>query len=286
MTIAELRKQYHGQIVEKIIRISKTEKGKEYPNFADAGSSSSIAIAYGIVNRISDATNIEPITGQAKGAGFEQITRDFLEAAFKLIEHLRPGRWQYANKRDISQFDQYAHLAVVKKLVKDNAELQTALGGDYIIKPDIVVGKWPVSDADINEQQQVLEPDGQEASYTPLREANYRKPVMTLHASISCKWTLRSDRSQNARTEALNLIRNRKGSLPHIVVVTAEPTPWRIASIALGTGDLDCVYHFALYELIEAVKEQGSEDNIAQLRHLVDGKRLRDISDLPFDLAV
>ena len=47
---------------------------------------------------------------------------------------------------------------------------------------------------------------------------NGGKPI--LHASVSAKYTMRSDRAQNSRTEALNLIRNRKGHLPHIVVVT------------------------------------------------------------------
>ncbi|HBE52840.1 MAG TPA: restriction endonuclease, partial [Cyanobacteria bacterium UBA11369] len=91
---------------------------------------------------------------------------------------------------------------------------------------------------------------------------------------------------QNCRTEALNLIRNRKGKLPHIIVVTAEPLPSRIASIALGTGDIDCVYHFALYELMAAVREADLEDAAEMLRIMVEGKRLRDISDLPLDLAV
>ena len=58
------------------------------------------------------------------------------------------------------------------------------------------------------------------ANRTVLRKSNGTDPI--LHASVSCKWTLRSDRSQNSRTEALNLIRNRKGHLPHIVVVTAD----------------------------------------------------------------
>ena len=84
----------------------------------------------------------------------------------------------------------------------------------------------------------------------------------------------------------LNLIRNRKGHLPHIVVVTAEPIPNRLASLALGTGDIDCVYHFALYELIRAVKEVGSEDAVETLETLVQGKQLKDISNLPLDLAV
>lgn len=82
------------------------------------------------------------------------------------------------------------------------------------------------------------------------------------------------------------MIRNRKGLTPHIVVVTGGPLPSRLSSLALGTGDIDCVYHFALYELIDAVKDTGAEDSIEILKILVEGKRLRDISDLPLDLAI
>jgi len=106
-----------------------------------------------------------------------------------------------------------------------------------------------------------------------------------MHASVSCKWTIRSDRSQNTRTEALNLIRNRKGKVPIVVAVVFEPLPTRIASIALGTGDLDCVYHGALHELREAVEEIKNEAQKDMLDTLVRGRRLRDISDLAFDLA-
>ena len=67
-----------------------------------------------------------------------------------------------------------------------------------------------------------------------------------------------------------------------------EPLPSRLASLALGTGDLDCVYHFALYELMDAVREYGAkgrEDIVEQMENLVQGKRLKDISDLPLDLS-
>ena len=111
-----------------------------------------------------------------------------------------------------------------------------------------------------------------------------KKPI--LHASISAKFTMRSDRAQNSQTEALGLIRNRKGRLPHIVVVTAEPMPNRIASLALGTGDIDCMYHFALPELCEAVERSGNEVAQETLDTIVAGRRLKDISDLPLDLAV
>ena len=121
-----------------------------------------------------------------------------------------------------------------------------------------------------------------------LRKKNGGKPI--LHASVSAKWTMRSDRAQNSRTEALNLIRNRKGNLPHIMVVTNEPLPSRLASLALGTGDIDCLYHCALYELVEAVRdfgtESGRDDILESLENLIEGKRLKDISDLPLDLSV
>lgn len=71
-----------------------------------------------------------------------------------------------------------------------------------------------------------------------------------------------------------------------MVAITGEPTPNRIASLALGTGDIDCVYHFALYELREALVENNREGLLELLDMMVEGKRLRDISDLPLDLVV
>jgi len=86
--------------------------------------------------------------------------------------------------------------------------------------PDVVVFRRPLDDDVINANQREPMVDDQFARLTSLRLKNNAHPI--LHASISCKWTLRSDRAQNARTEALNLVRNRKGKLPHIVVVTGR----------------------------------------------------------------
>lgn len=203
------------------------------------------------------------------------------------MQHLRPGSWevkQLGNKSSIrtSSFTQYEHLAYLQELTNENARLKTILGNDYMVAPDIVVYRMPVDEDELNAPFAVA--DDMSARMTSLRRLNNDKPI--LHASISAKWTMRSDRAQNSRTEALNLIRNRKGSLPHIVVVTGEPVPSRIASLALGTGDIDCVYHFALYELVEAVEECGREDITELLDTLIAGKRLKDISDLPLDLSV
>ena len=173
-------------------------------------------------------------------------------------------------------------MAYLSALTAQNAQLAASLGNDYLVAPDVVVYRDLYEDSEINELQCVVDADT--SRMADIRKANGGKPL--LHASVSAKYTMRSDRAQNSRTEALNLIRNRKGHLPHIVVVTAEPMPNRLASLALGTGDIDCVYHFALYELMCAVKEVGSEDAVETLETLVQGKRLKDISDLPLDLSV
>lgn len=174
------------------------------------------------------------------------------------------------------------HLADLETLAAANTGLAAAIGSDYLIKPDIIVAREPESDSRINAVRALV--DAEVAMRTPLRAANSRLPM--LHASISCKWTLRSDRAQNARSEGLNLVKNRKGRVPHIAVITAEPTPARIASIALGTGEIDCVYHFALPELQAALAKLDLPDAQLMLQTMVEGRRLRDIADLPLDLAV
>ena len=156
------------------------------------------------------------------------------------------------------------------------------MGNDYMVAPDVVIYQDAIEDSEINKDLFIVDDSTAKMAY--IRKETGGLPI--LHASISAKWTMRSDRAQNSRTEALGLVRNRKGHLPHIVVVTGEPMPGRLASLALGTGDIDCMYHFALYELIEAVDKSGAEDSKELLDVLIKGKRLKDISDLPLDLVV
>jgi hypothetical protein len=286
MNIAQLRHKYHHHICEEIIRIKKDNKKGDFPNFADGDSRPSVDHAWGIVRRLPYSENNASLKGQTVGRRFESATKEFLENVFKLLHHIRPGKWEYSTSSVISEFDQYEHMAYIAEVLSRDKALASALGGDYIVRPDIVVSRWPVSDEEINQSGILEQDDGLYAKYTPLRQANHKKPRSSLHAVVSCKWTIRTDRAQNTRTEVLNLIRNRKGHLPRIVAVTAEPWPTRIAALALGTGDLDCVYHFALHELVESAKELQNQDSIELLDIMIDGRRLRDISDLPFDLAL
>ena len=273
--IEELRRDYHRRICRDVLR----QSASGIPNNADSGSAASVRLGKGIVDNIGFRVGQERLAGQTAGHRFEEATRDFLRDTFGLLSHLRPGEWEFSLGGNIRDYEQYLHLSDLRRVVDEHEELRIIFG-DYIVKPDIVVCRKPVTDSKINENE-VLLTDDKTAAHTPLRYANSRTDIM--HASVSCKWTIRSDRSQNARTEGLNLVRNRKGKTPHIVVVVGEPLPGRIASLAYGTGDIDCIYHFALRELMDAASDSDSDAEL--LTTLVTGRRLRDISDLPFDLA-
>lgn len=291
------RRAYHSALRENVLRL---ENG--VPSNADRDNKASRNIALGIFKRIGINLHGQKLKGQTAGSKFEEATAEFVRDTFLLLHHLRPGDWnirkigekeelpassktkskENSGRGTIAEFEQYRHLIAIDRAAKENPELAALLGSDYLIKPDIVVYRRPVEDAEINRNGILV--DDSVSLLASLRKANGVAPI--LHASVSCKLTIRSDRSQNSRSEALNLIRNRHGRLPHVVVVTGEPLPSRLASVALGSGDIDCVYHFALHELREAVRELDLEDSDESLEIMVNGKRLKDIADLPLDLAV
>jgi hypothetical protein len=267
--LLEARRKFHAECLAGPI----TET-KGVPSIADVSSRLSREIATALIAKIgASQSHLAKPAGQTAGAMFETATQNFVASCFKQLHHLRPGTFAVEKGQAISQFDQYSHLDELRILAFENKELRTLLGTDYLIKPDVVILRQPEPDSIINRHQLLV--DDTVARRTVLRAANGARA--TLHASISCKLTIRSDRVQNTRSEALNLVRNRKGRLPHIVAVTAEPVPSRIAAIALGTGDMDCVYHFALPELVKTLQEQGRE-TLELVETMIEGQRLRDIA--------
>lgn len=276
--LTKARREFHATLLGGIL--TKSDSG--VPSNADKASKPSREIAGSILDQLGPAITAPKLPGQTAGADFEGVCASFVRVCFERMHHLRPGAFTVNKGGGIAMFDQYAHLDELEAIAKANREIATAIGSDYLIKPDIVVSRTPESDEIINAKGVLVDTDTGRLS--ALRAIN--QPLEILHASISCKWTLRSDRAQNARSEGLNLVRNRKGRLPHIAVITGEPTPGRVASLALGTGDIDCVYHFALYELRKALVDQERDETLELLDTMVEGKRLRDISDLPLDLVI
>lgn len=219
----------------------------ETPNMADGSSATSVRIASELLSALEITRRVEHV-GQTAGMKLEEAIEHHLESS------TRYGvRAVFSRRAPITHFAQYEHLALLEKLIErdETKTLKSAIGTDYMIKPDVTVG---------------LELDPEAATF--------------LHAAVPCKWTLRSDRAQNIRHEAVVLIRTRRGRLPHITPVTAEPMPTRLASLARGTGEVDAVYHVALDELRAACAAVGNGEQNEVLEELVDHGRLRDLSTL------
>jgi hypothetical protein len=321
-TLKDARDAYHAMLIQNLW--GQRAKPKVSPptpwfvnvagvnrpvfNTADGHSNVSVLLSDGVATRV--GVPVAPRSGQGSTSGkaFERATSSFIEDALGLFSHLTArqlivtppathfpttppgGRPRRLPKRVIGSYSQFEHLVEIERLIRDSPELQAALGGDYQVHPDIFVLFEPFSDVDLNAHGAGV--DGGAGSRSFTRQANRAKPKPILHASISCKWTMRRDRAQNIRLEALNMVRNRKGRLPHVTAVTMECDPAILGSLSLGTGDIDCVYHGALTELMDTAEDAATTHGgtwIAtrdRLRRMVDGSRLRDIADLPLDLLI
>jgi hypothetical protein len=223
---------------------------------ADGGSKTSVAIAGEVLNAL-EITHRLPHVGQTAGTLLEEAVERHLSEALPRTIGKAPVR--VSRGAPITRYSQYEHLAQLKRLIKADKTmtLRASIGTDYTIEPDVTVG---------------LELAWDESPF--------------LHAAIPCKWTLRSDRAQNVRHEAVILIRHRRGRLPHIAPVTAEPLPTRLASLARGTAEVDAVYHVALDELRVACEAVGSREQLEVLDELSGHDRLRDLSTLVPTLSI
>jgi hypothetical protein len=226
------------------------------PNFADVDNAESMRIAAGVLDALEVPRDEVSAVPKDPGVPLEQHVRDDLAGALTALD---PGRgWVVACGQIITKFDQYAHLSEVYELVHGHPELRITIGTDYLIKPDVTVATGRLSTA----------------SWLPL-----------LHAAISCKWTIRSDRVQNIRHECLQMIRHRRGRQPHLVTVTAEPLPTRLASIARGTGEVDAVYHVAYDALALSVAKYANADQKDAWTEVAGQRRLLSYQALADTLA-
>ena len=312
-TLADLRTDYHAALIRTLWGQRNKPRsttpwyvaieGVNRPvfNTADGHNPVSVLLSEGIATSVGVPIAVKSGQGTTSGNAFERATSTFIADALDLFSHLNTRRLittppethfgprRPLPKRSIGNYAQFEHLVAIQELVQDNPQLQAALGGDYLVKPDILILFEPFSDQDLDRGGAGLG-STTVAGRSAVRRTNSGRPI--LHASISCKWTMRRDRAQNTRLEALNMVRNRKGRLPHIAAVTMECDPEILASLSLGTGDIDCVYHGALTELIATADSAAANyggpwlATRDSLKRMVDVSRLRDIADLPLDLLI
>ena len=161
---AQARRRFHAMLRASVLR----SKGG-IPSNADRHSRASTTIATGILERLGAADGGERLPGQEAGSKFEEICKEYLEEVFPRLSHLRPGQWEVSKgvggRAAIAQFDQYEHLAALDAASKANPELAAALGSDYLIKPDVVILRYPEADANINSRDELVD-ESQAASHT------------------------------------------------------------------------------------------------------------------------
>lgn len=140
--VARLRAEYHRRICSEILAKRKETNAI---NIADVSSKASSQFAVAMARKMGHPLCANAPSGQTAGTRFTACTMDFVQLVFDRLIHLRPGRWVFSTStaKGIAQFDQYEHLAALEKLVKENPELATTLGMEYIITPDIVVFRSP-----------------------------------------------------------------------------------------------------------------------------------------------
>ena len=227
------------------------------PNSADVDSAESLGIAAAALEVMGTRQfAVDLATPANPGSQLEIAVRD--DVADRLTERASERVWSVVRGGLITHYAQYVHLQDIDALVLAEPSLRVTLGRDYIIRPDVTVGLV----------SRVLDAG-----------------VPFLHAAISCKWSIRSDRVQNIRHECTQMIRHRRGRLPHLMTVTAEPLPSRLVSIARGTGEVDAVYHVAFAAMEEAVAGVANVEQRAAWDEAVGQGRLKPYSELVETLA-
>lgn len=229
----------------------------QVPNNADIDNRESLQLSAAMLEALSAHAGHElPPPPPSPGAELEEAVRIDLERELQARDNSR--HWTARRGALVTDYSQYAHLLHLNQLVVDNPTLSVTIGQDYLIKPDVLIG---------------------------LEDVPTVNGLPMLHAAVSCKWTIRSDRVQNIRHENNQMVRHRRGRQPHLVAVTAEPLPSRLAAIARGTGEVDAVYHIVYDELDAAVQVSKNTRQQAAWGEITGQGRLLDYNLLAQHLA-
>ncbi|MGH1564729.1 NgoMIV family type II restriction endonuclease [Mumia sp. DW29H23] len=205
-------------------------------------------------------------------------------------------------ERALNQFEQFRHVGALRDMKaepsREFVKAWTSLGrfaGRRLTDPndqerfaslaaevDAAVAKE--SDA----RRILLEEVGEESLLNLDVTASRQRPgpkTPSLEIGLSLKWSLRTDRAQDCRSQGAKMASLRRGRMPHFAVVTMEPRPYMLNLLGGGSGEIDCVYHLDLPALRSAVEQtcRGRPRRRATLdtfNRLVAQRRLRDWDEL------
>ena len=247
----DVRQGYHRSLQERLWSVSGG-----LPSNSDPTSRISVEIGLALAEATGATSDLPRLDGPRAGVDFERRTVRFIEGALTCVNELTQGDWRVETGSSIAEFARYDHLNSVRQAAATNNQLASVLYDDHSLVPGAFVGRR-------------------------LKSSHPASPgSAVLSGVVACKWMIPRDIDERA----VNLLRCPEVPGDRVAVVTAEPLPGRIASIAIGAGQ-PCAYHVALKELQDILSRMRWSESREVLEIMVDQGRLRDILELPLDLT-
>lgn len=255
-----------GEALFEILGVSKEAKGDE-----PTGGVMAKEVVADLKRRVGVIDTDIDVVPERKLNQFEQF------AHVGVLSGIKPGRSKAFNREwariarftkrrlhesaDQQKFDEYAGslLAVLDGEGDDLQKLVDQMGGESLLGLDI----------------------------TASRPSKTGLPLLEM--GLSLKWSLRTDRAQDCRSQGAKMSALRRGRMPHFAAVTMEPRPYMLNLLGGGSGDVDCVYHLDLPALAQAVDSVYTSPQRMKGRdtfhRLVEQRRLRDYDDLVAEVS-
>jgi hypothetical protein len=281
------------------------------PNISDGSNAQSVLIA----ERFFDRAGVASDAVAPKDAG-----RDLSKFVRTALQEARPDL-AVDSERHPKQFVQYAHLAGAERalegkgpqagqVLKELGRRLSAVDVASAVSPSVhaelleLVGQATVlaerRSVEVNTvlmqtaRHSLLGLDVVVARPAPPTAVDDHDITEELLLGVSCKWTLRTDRGQDAVAQGDRLASHRRGPMPRYGVVTMECRPYYLTIVAEGSSGVDAVYHPALPQVFDALQSvlddppswqnpksrRAIESYIETLRRLVSNRRVRPFEDL------
>lgn len=258
----DARKDYHRKLQERLWSVRDG-----LPSNSDPTSARSVEIGRALAEAAGVTVDLPSLDRASLAAELERHTKGFFEAVFPRVGDLDEASWLIETAGGTVEFAQYDHLAATRRSAANDGQLAALLYSDCTLAPDLFVGRTrpPVEGM-------------RDAVSKPLGQGNLTEAALV--GVVVCKWRISGDIGQ----EGVDLLRRPEAGAWYTSIVTCEPLSARLASIAFAHHGR-YVYHVALRELREVLSRQDWWDSRDLVDLMVDQGRLRDVSDLPGDLA-
>lgn len=273
-------------------------RGHGMPNTSDRSDKASVALG----NALFEVLGVDPDHrgDEPTGSPFALSVADHLAAQV----NASPGRVIVEPERPLNVFQQYRHVGALadieieqspeyakawRRLVAEVRKQVTSPPRTVERVEGLVKGVDDAVAGDVLRRRRALSEVGAESllklDVTIADPQPGRLPE--LEVGLSLKWSLRTDRAQDCRSQGAKLSALRRGRMPHFAAVTMEPRPYMLNLLGGGSGDIDCVYHLDLRALTQAIDDvygakvdKNAQRTVATFRRLVEQRRLRDYDEL------